>query len=83
MTLIGTKKPRSCERGLNGGESRIRTSELIREQIYSLRALATCISHLERGKAWTVGLNPTMPSNFLENLFRAFSDRSAYECIAA
>ena len=30
---------------VNGGESRIRTSELIREQIYSLRALATCISH--------------------------------------
>lgn len=30
---------------ISGGESRIRTSELKREQIYSLRALATCISH--------------------------------------
>lgn len=31
----------------NGGGSRIRTSERLPEQIYSLRALATCISHHE------------------------------------
>lgn len=36
-----------------------------REQIYSLRALATCISHRKVKKERTVGTYSTMPRNFL------------------